>query len=134
MPKREVYPLAASPCMLKVSLHALPPRHTANQARRQGRQRLQSYVEAEKLGQIAFVLPSAVVLCGAAGYQADRLLHQKWMLVAGIVFGSISGLYYVIQTAYAAEKASRKQDAAQNGTGKGSRTTTRHDPRNSSHC
>lgn len=79
-----------------------------------------SYVEAERLGQIAFVLPSAVVLCGAAGYQADRLLHQKWMLVAGIVFGSISGIYYVIQTAYAAEKASRKQDAAQNGTGKGS--------------
>jgi F0F1-type ATP synthase assembly protein I len=77
-----------------------------------------SYVEAEKLGQIAFVLPSAVVICGLAGFEADRLLHQKWMLVAGIIFGSISGIYYVIQTAYAAEKTSRKEDAAQNGTGK----------------
>jgi len=78
-----------------------------------------SLVEAEKLLQIAFVLPSAVVIGLALGMGADHLLHQKWIVIAGIVFGCISGLYYVIQTAFASEKASRKADSAQNGSGEG---------------
>ncbi|MGD0830704.1 MAG: AtpZ/AtpI family protein [Terracidiphilus sp.] len=94
---------------------AIPPNKTDDK----GGSGFKSYVEAEKLMQIAFVLPSAVAVGGALGYGAEQLLHQKWMLVAGIIFGCISGLYYVIQTAFAAEKISRKQDAAQNGTGTG---------------
>ncbi len=74
-------------------------------------------VEAEKLMQIAFVLPSAVVIGWLAGAGADHLLHQKWIVIVGIVFGGISGLFYVVQTAVAAEKNSLKEDAAQNGNG-----------------
>ena len=81
---------------------------------------LGAYVEAEKLMQIAFVLPSAVVIGWLAGALADHLLHQKWIVIVGIVLGSISGLVFVVQTAVAAEKNSRKEDTTQNGTGKGS--------------
>jgi hypothetical protein len=42
------------------------------------------------------------------------------MVIVGIVLGSISGLVFVVQTAVAAEKNSRKEDTTQNGTGKGS--------------
>jgi F0F1-type ATP synthase assembly protein I len=79
-----------------------------------------AYVEAEKLLQIAFVLPSAVVIGWGAGAWADHLLHQKWMVIAGIVLGSISGIYFVVQTAIAAERASSPGSATQDGTGKGS--------------
>jgi hypothetical protein len=40
-------------------------------------------------------------------------------VIVGIILGSISGLVFVVQTAVAAEKNSRKEDTAQNGTGKG---------------
>ena len=78
-----------------------------------------AYVEAEKLMQIAFVLPSAVFIGWLGGALADHLLHQKWVVIVGIILGSISGLVFVVQTAVAAEKNSRKEDTAQNGTGKG---------------
>jgi F0F1-type ATP synthase assembly protein I len=81
---------------------------------------LRSYVEAEKLMQIAFVLPAAVVIGLALGMWADHLLHQRWIVIAGIVFGCVSGLYFVVQTAMAAEKSSRKEDGPQNGSGTGS--------------
>jgi len=41
---------------------------------------------------------------------ADHLLHQKWIVIVGIILGSISGLVFVVQTAVAAEKNSRKMD------------------------
>lgn len=81
---------------------------------------LSAYVEAEKLLQIAFVLPSAVLIGWLAGALADHLLHQKWIMIVGIILGSISGLVFVVQTAVAAEKNSCKTDTTQNGTGKGS--------------
>ena len=74
---------------------------------------LGAYVEAEKLLQIAFVLPSAVVIGWLGGALADHLLHQKWIVIVGIILGSISGLVFVVQTAVAAEKNSRKMDTTQ---------------------
>jgi F0F1-type ATP synthase assembly protein I len=78
---------------------------------------LSAYVEAEKLMQIAFVLPSAVLIGWLGGAFADHLLHQKWIVIVGIILGSISGLVFVVQTAVAAEKSSLNKDAAQNGNG-----------------
>ncbi len=80
---------------------------------------LAGYVEAEKLLNIALVLPGAVAICGLAGWWVADQLHQHWIFVAGIVFGCVAGLYYVIQQAIAAEKVSRKMDSTQNGTEKG---------------
>lgn len=77
---------------------------------------LAGYIEAEKLMNMAFVLPSAVVIGWGVGWWIDKQLHQRWVFIAGIVFGSVAGLYYVIQQAVAAEKVSRKLDSTQNGT------------------
>jgi F0F1-type ATP synthase assembly protein I len=88
---------------------------------------LAGYVEAEKLMHLAFVMPAAVGIGWAAGWWADQKLHQSWIAIVGIVFGCISGLFYVIQTAIAAEKKSEKnsrsEDATRNGSGKGSSDT-----------
>jgi uncharacterized membrane protein YfcA len=81
---------------------------------------LRGYVEAEKLLNIAAVMPAAVAICGGAGWWVGNRLHQHWIFIVGIVFGCVAGLFFVIQTAIAAEKISRKEDSAQNGSGKGS--------------
>ena len=55
----------------------------------------------------------------AAGWWLGNALHQKWIEIAGVLFGCISGLFYVVQTAIAAEKNTRMGDKAQNEPGKG---------------
>jgi F0F1-type ATP synthase assembly protein I len=62
------------------------------------------YVQAEKMLQIAFVLPCALVIGWVLGAWADRWLHQSWMTIAGVVLGCVSGLVFVIRMALAAEK------------------------------
>jgi ATP synthase protein I len=76
-------------------------------------------IEAEKLLQVAFVLPSAVLIGWAAGWWLGHALHQKWIEIAGVVFGCVSGLVYVIQMAVLAEKKTSLGDEGQNGSGKG---------------
>jgi F0F1-type ATP synthase assembly protein I len=77
-------------------------------------------VEAEKLLQIALMLPSAAVIGWLIGAWADGHFHQTWIAIAGIVFGAISGLVFVIRMALNAEKSTRTGTDVQNGTGKGS--------------
>jgi ATP synthase protein I len=62
---------------------------------------LGALVEAEKLMQIALILPCSVLFCWLAGAWADSRLHQHWIGIAGIVFGGISGLVYVVRLALA---------------------------------
>ncbi len=76
-----------------------------------------AYVQAEKMLQIALVLPSAVVIGWLGGAWLGGRLHQHWMTIAGIIFGSVAGLFYLIQQAVANEKNSLKDDATQNGSG-----------------
>jgi F0F1-type ATP synthase assembly protein I len=68
----------------------------------------QSLVQAEKLLQIAFVLPSAMIIGWLGGAWADSKLHQKWITIVGVVFGCVAGLYYVIRLAMDAEKSASK--------------------------
>ncbi len=84
-------------------------------------------VEAEKLLQIAFVLPAAVLVGWLAGWWLAHLLHMKWVEIAGVVFGCVSGLFYVIQMAVLAEKNTSMGnpslgDDDQNRPGKGIRS------------
>jgi len=58
---------------------------------------LDTLVQAEKLMQIAILLPCAAFIGWLAGAWLDSHLHQSWMGLAGIVFGGISGLVYVIR-------------------------------------
>lgn len=80
---------------------------------------LGALVEAEKLMQIAFVMPASVCIGWVAGWWLGNALHQKWIEIAGVVFGCVSGLVYVIQTAVAAEKNTSMGDEAQDEAGKG---------------
>lgn len=61
-------------------------------------------VQAEKMIQIAFVLPCAVFICWLAGSWLDHRLHQSWIALVGIVFGGASGLFYVVKLALATNK------------------------------
>jgi len=78
-----------------------------------------SLIEAEKLMQIAFILPASVVICWVGGWWLSHLFHQKWIEVAGIMFGCVSGLFYVVQMAVQAERKTRMGDGDNNGAGKG---------------
>jgi F0F1-type ATP synthase assembly protein I len=76
-----------------------------------------SVVQAEKLMQIAFVLPSAVLIGWLLGAWADHHFQQKWMMLTGIGFGCVAGLFSVIRMAIDAEKATRSEDTPSDGSG-----------------
>ena len=63
---------------------------------------LATLMEAEKMMQIAILLPSAAFIGWLIGAWADSRLHQSWIAVAGILFGGVSGLVYVIRLALTA--------------------------------
>ena len=58
---------------------------------------IDTLVQAEKLMQIAILLPSSAFIGWLIGAWADKAWHQSWLGLAGIVFGGISGLVYVIR-------------------------------------
>jgi hypothetical protein len=58
---------------------------------------IQTLIQAEKLTQIAVLLPSAAFIGWLAGAWLDSKLHQSWIALAGIIFGGISGLVYVVR-------------------------------------
>ncbi len=78
-------------------------------------------VHAEKLMQIAILLPSSAFIGWLAGIWLDSLLHTKWIGIAGIVFGGISGLVYVIRLVMNAVRDSSYDptDEAKSGSGTG---------------
>lgn len=58
---------------------------------------LATLIQAEKLMQIAILLPSAAFIGWLAGAWLDKHLHQTWIGIVGICFGGISGLVYVVR-------------------------------------
>jgi F0F1-type ATP synthase assembly protein I len=82
---------------------------------RKGSAGLETLVQAEKLMQIAILLPSAAFIGWLLGAWADRAFHQSWSVIAGIVFGGISGLVYVIRLVMASGNDTRtnRSDRAQ---------------------
>jgi uncharacterized membrane protein YfcA len=77
-------------------------------------------VQAEKLIQIALVLPCAAFIGWLAGAWLDRHFHQSWVALVGIVFGGASGLVYVVRLALEANKDPALQDEDDDQDGKGS--------------
>ncbi len=69
--------------------------------------------------QVAFVLPSAVVICWFLGWWLASHTHQKWLETAGIIFGCIVGLFYLVQMAFAVEKRTSMDDESVSERGKG---------------
>jgi len=81
---------------------------------------IQTLVQAEKMMQIAILLPSAAFIGWLAGAWLDSKLHQSWIGLAGIVFGGISGLVYVVRLVMATGDGTAK---SADGTGKGNSDT-----------
>jgi F0F1-type ATP synthase assembly protein I len=79
-----------------------------------------AWVEAEKLIQIAFLLPSSVCIGWLGGALVDKWLHQSWVGLVGMVVGGISGLVYAIKLAMASVNDSANGAGTENGNGKGS--------------
>lgn len=72
------------------------PERKPNEPRSGG---IQSYVQMEKVVQIAIVLPVAVLLgWGGGGWLANHF-HQPWMTLAGFVLGSVAGMSAAIRMA-----------------------------------
>jgi ATP synthase protein I len=71
-----------------------------------------AWIQAEKMIQIAMMLPSAGFIGWLAGYGLDRWLHQAWIGIVGAVFGIIAGLVAAVRMAmmYGADPALDKTD------------------------
>jgi len=67
-----------------------------------------SIVQAERLIQIALVLPIAVLIGWFFGAMLDRWLHQTWITIVGIVMGMIAGMIEAVRMALAAGKTSKR--------------------------
>ena len=52
---------------------------------------VEAVMKAEKLTQIAFILPVAVLVGWLLGAGLDRLLHQHWIFVLGLILGAVAG-------------------------------------------
>ena len=77
---------------------------------------LNIWVQAEKLTQIAMMLPSAGFVGWVAGYGLDRWLHQTWIGITGAVFGIVAGLVAAVRMAiaYSADPAADKPGENEN--------------------
>jgi len=56
-----------------------------------------SLVEAEKMIQVAVLLPCSAFVGWIFGAGLDKLFHQTWISLVGILFGGISGIVYVVR-------------------------------------
>lgn len=60
---------------------------------------LKQYVQVEKVAQIAFILPCAVLIGWLGGAWLDGKLHTNWIGVVGFVVGCAAGMSTVIRMA-----------------------------------
>jgi F0F1-type ATP synthase assembly protein I len=70
-----------------------------------------SLVRAERLTQIAFILPAAVFVGWIAGAGLDKWLHQQWIYLVGLVLGVIAGFIQVLRLISSEGKAIDKEDS-----------------------
>lgn len=65
---------------------------------------LGTIVKAERLTQIAVVLPAAVLIGWGAGALLDKWLHTQWIYIAGVVLGAVAGMVEAVRQAYGASR------------------------------
>jgi F0F1-type ATP synthase assembly protein I len=70
----------------------------AGESRRRGASGiLKSVVQAERLIQLALVLPAATLIGWAIGMGLDRWLGHHWISIAGLLVGAIAGFVEVFR-------------------------------------
>ncbi len=83
---------------------------------------LQSLVEAEKLMQIAILLPASAFIGWLIGAWLDSRFHQTWISIIGIIFGGIAGIVHVVRLAM----ASTDDSGANTGNGSDAEKDSSH--------
>jgi len=63
-------------------------------------------LKAEKLTQIAFILPVSVFVGWALGAALDKWLHQSWIYIVGILLGAVAGFVQIFRLVAASGKDS----------------------------
>ncbi|MGA7521800.1 MAG: AtpZ/AtpI family protein [Acidobacteriaceae bacterium] len=71
---------------------------------------MSAFVRAERLMQIAFVLPGSVFVGWIAGAALDKWLHQHWIYLAGLALGAVMGFVQVFRIVLGNEKEMEKED------------------------
>jgi F0F1-type ATP synthase assembly protein I len=56
-----------------------------------------SVIRAERMMQIAFILPAAVFIGWIGGVGLDRWLHQDWIYIVGILLGCVAGFIQIFR-------------------------------------
>ncbi len=74
---------------------------------------IDTLLRAEKMTQIAFILPAAVLVGWLAGAGLDKWLHTGWLYIAGILLGVVAGFIQIFRLIAVA--------GADPGPGKGSK-------------
>ena len=58
---------------------------------------LASQTDIGRMMEVSFLLPCSAFVGWAFGAWLDRIFHQSWIALVGILFGGISGIVYVIR-------------------------------------
>jgi ATP synthase protein I len=74
-------------------------------------------VQAEKMVQIALILPCAAFIGWLGGAWIGNRVHRPWIAAVGVAFGGAAGLFYVIRLAMDSLK-NTPDDQSGNGNGK----------------
>ena len=61
-------------------------------------QKKKFWLQYARYGQLAFVLPAALVVGWLAGAALDRWLHTTWIYLVGILLGIAAGFVELIRT------------------------------------
>jgi F0F1-type ATP synthase assembly protein I len=64
----------------------------------------------EKIMEIAFIMPAALVVGWLGGAGLDRLLHQHWIYIAGILLGFVAGFVEVLRSALRYSRQAEKEE------------------------
>ncbi len=58
---------------------------------------VEGILQAEKLTQIAVILPASVFVGWLLGAWLDRHFHQQWIAIVGLLLGGAAGLIHVVR-------------------------------------
>jgi len=74
-----------------------PPDNQEN-GQQDSEQKRNFWLQYARYGQLAFVLPAALVVGWLLGAALDRWLHTSWLYLAGILLGIAAGFVELIRT------------------------------------
>lgn len=65
---------------------------------------------AERILEIAFIMPAAVAVGWLGGAALDKWLHQHWIYIVGIILGFVAGFVEVLRLAVSFSNKIEKED------------------------